>query len=230
MHAWVKRWDEVEQRPPQGNNANRPSNHFGSASSSTGPARGSGKGRRASNPSKRFRGSPQTRLQAVERLSRSTAHLAQQTARTVASLLSYAMITILCPELEALRIASVVRVEDPTDPLEVQYQRWGCLTQGLASDPKTSSTNADVLRAHVTAVSKSDQLVGKLLACRCKPTFRDSNLYLIQFKVSDELQPAARAIIETLVKAGGTVSYLPGSRSPAKRQVQFDLDALDQVQ
>lgn len=195
-------------------------------------AKNSSKGKsvygQAVSSSKRLKPNPTSRLQAIENLTRSTANLAKQTARTVAVLFSFAVITVLCPRLAALTNAAAVVVQDPTNPMEVQFQRWGCLVSGLAEDPKTVSPHLEVLKAHAEAVADVAQIKGKLLYCRVKQTYRNSEIFLIQFKVADELLPAAQAVVETLVKAGGVVSYSPDSRSPGERQVQDDMDKLDQ--
>eukprot|EP00930_Biecheleria_cincta_P093466 TRINITY_DN8385_c0_g3_i2.p1 TRINITY_DN8385_c0_g3~~TRINITY_DN8385_c0_g3_i2.p1 ORF type:complete len:205 (-),score=37.90 TRINITY_DN8385_c0_g3_i2:204-818(-) len=203
MEAWVKQWTEPEQRLPKGNSS------ASSGSRAKGAPRGRFQQQSSRSDHKRFKPNPTSRLQAVENLSNSAANLAKETARTVASLICFAIITILCPTLEALKSASRVVAQDPTDPLEVQSQRWGCLSKGLAEDPKTSSEFQQILRAHVAAIPTPDKLKGKLLHCHDKQTFCDSELYLVHIKVSDELQPAAHAVIQILVKAGGLVSFLP---------------------
>jgi hypothetical protein len=187
------------------------------------------KGAKGNGKNKRFKTEPGNRLQAVERLARSTAALASKTARTVALLFSHAVITILCPALPALRKAAAIQPQDPNDPLEIQFQRWGSLVKHLGNDSKTSEAHAQTLRAHVSACSDLNSLRGKVLLCHVKATFRDSELFLIQIRVAAEFQHLAAAIIETLVKAGGNVSYVPASRSGEERQVGFDLAALDSL-
>ena len=197
-----------------------------------GKSKGKGTGRFRQNFSqanKRFKPQPQTRLQAVERLSRSTTALSQRTARLVAFLLSQAVVTILCPELAALRNAAAAVVQDSAKPSELQIQRWGCLIKGFSEDPKTLPQHAEVMRNHVSQFPKSSMLEGKVHLCRVKPTFRDAQLYLVQFRVDDSLQTVAVALIETLVKAGGNVSYQQAARSGEERQVADDLAALDSL-
>lgn len=212
---WVRDSDQQSSSLPKGK------------SKGTGPrdkgSKGSGK-----NP-KRFKAEPASRLQAVERLARSTANLASKTARTVALLYSHAVVTILCPALPALHKAAAVLAQDPSDPLEVQFQCWGCLVMGLSADPKTSDAHATTLRAHVASSPTAETLRGKVLLCRVRAIFRDSELFLIQLRVSDDFHHLAAAIIETLVRAGGNVSYVPASRSGEERQVDFDLAALDSL-
>ena len=167
---------------------------------------------------------------AVERVARSTAALSQKTARQVAFLFSQAVVTVLSPELAALHNAAAAQVQNANNPLELHIQRWGCLIKGLSEDPKTAPQQAEVMRNHVTQFPKSSQLEGKVSMCRVKPTFRDAQLYLVQFKVHDSLQPVAIAMIETLVKAGATVSYQQAARSGEERQLSDDIAALDALQ
>eukprot|EP00930_Biecheleria_cincta_P033306 TRINITY_DN23068_c0_g1_i1.p1 TRINITY_DN23068_c0_g1~~TRINITY_DN23068_c0_g1_i1.p1 ORF type:complete len:223 (-),score=26.03 TRINITY_DN23068_c0_g1_i1:115-783(-) len=218
---WVKQWDATGQNSSSS-----------SSSLPKGSAKSKGKGSNVSRRSfesdrKRFRPQPQNRLQAVERLSRSTAALAQRTARTVAFLISQAVVTILCPELPALKNAAAAIAQDSSDPHETIFQKWGCVVKGLSLDSKTAPHHAETLKAHVMQFSKPSLLEGKVHLCRVKPTFRDRPLYLVQFRVDDSLQNVAIAVIETLVKAGGNVSYYPASRSGEERAVTDALDALD---
>jgi hypothetical protein len=178
---------------------------------------------------KRFKSDPLNRLQAVERLSRSTAVLAKKTARQVATLFSLAVATILCPVLPALRNAGAVITQDPIKPLDVQFHRWGCLTKGLSEDPKTLDEHAKVLKEHVKTITDPEMLRGKVLVCKVKPSYRDADLYVINLRVSEEYNHLAVAVTETLVKAGGNVSFQPAARSGEERQVEHDEEVLDSL-
>ena len=103
------------------------------------------------------------------------------------------------------------------------------MTKGLSNDSKTPEFQAANLRAHVSATTDSKQLRGKVLLCRCKPTYRDSELFLVQLRVADSLHEVASAIVENLVKAGGNVSFLPAARSGEERQVDDDFSFLNSL-
>lgn len=221
---WVKQWEAADPGLPKGRGK------FGAKSSgkskysqpiSQAP-KGGGK-----NPNKRFKVDSGNRLQAVEQLARSTAILAQKTSRQVAQLFSWAIITVLCPVFLALRQAAAVTSEENEDSLEVIFQRWGCLCKALSTDAKTAEHHAATLKKHVEKSTSSDKLKGKVLLCKVKPSYRDGDLYVVQLRVSDELQDVAVAIIETLVSAGGNVSFHPASRSGEERQVEHDVAVLD---
>jgi len=225
---WVKQWEAVEPGLPKGQGKfaakgkgkNKGKNQYSQSNSSS--PKGGGK-----NPNKRFKVDSSNRLQAVEQLARSTATLAQKTARQVAQLFSWAVITVLCPVLLALRQAAAVTSDESEDSLEVIFQRWGCLCKALSTDAKTAEPNKAILKKHVDKSTSSDCLKGKVLLCKVKPSYRDGDLYVVQLRVNDELSEVATAIIDTLVSAGGTVSFHPASRSGEERQVEHDTAVLD---
>jgi len=228
---WVKQWEPqvpVPQSLPKGKGKQK--SKF--TQYSAGPSASSAGGwvPKGTGKNKRFKTSPVTRLQAVEQLSRSTANLARKTARQVAQLFSLAVATILCPVLPALRTAGAVFIEDPSETLDVQYQRWGCLTKGLSQDPKTPEPHLTILKQHVQKITSVEMLKGKVLVCKVKPSYRNSELYVVQLRVSSDYNEIAAAITETLIAAGGNVTFQPASRSGEERQVDFDVAVLDSVQ
>lgn len=66
--------------------------------------------------------------------------------------------------------------------------------------------------------------------CKVKPSFRDSELFVVQLRVSDDYQQIVAAVIDTLVKAGGNVTFSPASRSGEERQVEHDESVLASLQ
>jgi len=223
---WVKQWDAPMQGPPKGEGKGKFKSELANAqqaqpSTNSAVYKGNGK--------KRFEADPGNRLQAVERLTRSVANLAKKTARQVALLFSMAVATILCPVMPALRTAGYVFSQEQTDSLETQFQRWGCLVKGLAEDPKTPEQHVSVLRAHVKDCKNSELLRGKVLVCKVKPSWRDSDLYVVQLRVSEDFSQIAAAITETLVNAGGNLSFQPASRCGEERQVDYDMALLDSL-
>lgn len=220
---WVKQWSPAQKSPASG----LPQGPKKPGKSKATKGKGFGKSLDQDRSNKRFKAESSSRFQAVERLARSTATLAQRTARQIAVLFSFAIVTLLCPSNPALVSAGAVSDDDETNPRHIQFQKWGNLIKGLSEDPKTPAPHKEVLKAHVEESKKEDSLQGKVLMCRVKPTFRNSEMYLVQFRVSDSMQSVALALIETLVSAGGTVHYDPAPRLGDERQVEDDVAFLD---
>lgn len=225
---WLKQWDATDPGLPKGKGKGGKvgKNSFSSSGQSSSQSSSSLKG---GGKNKRFKTDPGNRIEVIERLCRSTANLAQKTARQVALLFSLAVATILCPAMPALKSAGAVYSTDPNEPLDLQFQRWGHLTKGLSEDPKTLEQHKTVLSAHVKQIQDPEQLRGKVLVCKVKPSYRDATLFVVQLRVSPEYTALATAVTETLVKAGGNLSFQPASRSGEERQVEWDLSVLDSM-
>lgn len=167
-----------------------------------------------------------TEFQRVKHLSRTTAMLALETARTVRLLVAMAVVTLFVPTCSLTDAIENTVCHDPPNPAIDHVSRWGELVLACLAEPKLPDELKLVLSNHANATPDKDMLLPHVLQCTSTPFFRDDSMHCVQIKVSNDFQHLAVHVIKALVILGGTLQFGAGPRKKLEHATQDALNAL----
>ena len=169
-------------------------------------------------------------LAAVRELAECGAELGLRNSFLLRSLTAQNGVTLFVPSCSACLNAAAV-IEEPGKQQDAFTQRWGQLVQVLAIDSKVPEECRRVSTEHAASIATPSELAnpfdkGKVSLCVCKPTYSNSELFLVQIAVTEPLFKVASALVKSLVALGGSFEFGIAPRATIERRTT---DALRHV-